>query len=202
MGDLRLRQKATERCGEIADVAQGLKSDHVVVHQTGKKFGPPGQRLKNIRSRKRDVMEICNPAVKSAMSQAFAHQHEMVVLNPDGITASPNAFKSLRELIVRFAIGTPVRGIVAATGRKSVKQRPDYLVGKSVIKAVFLLGRHEHRMQRIVMRCALVIQNRGQARFVIRPCGSNPATALCADNRNKSGDKSTSARLKAQITVG
>src|SRR5262249_42992794 len=125
----------------------------------------------------------------------------MVVLNPDGITASPNTFKCLRELIVCFAIGTPVRGIVAATGGKSVKQGPDDLVGKSFIKALFLRGGHEYRMQRIVMRCAPVIQNCGQARFVIRPCRSDPATAVCADNRNKSGHKSTGARLKGQITV-
>src|SRR5262245_42601471 len=57
-------------------------------------------------------------------------------------------------------------------------------------------------MQGIVMRGAPVVQKSGRASVVIRACRSHPATAVCANNRNESGDESTGARLKGQIAVG
>src|SRR6267142_885387 len=185
MADTNVRHATAETSDEVAPVMNCLEAERIETHERLKHFIAPGQCFENVGRRKRNVMKVCDGIAHSTAAQFLSNQHEVVIVNPNEIIRPGHLHDHVCKFLVRLAIAFPVSRFELAPRRKTMKQRPDDLVGKSAVERSSL-GRCQKYGSEWTLFCRRpFVQNFRHLRLVMRTCPANPASPTVIQQRNQ-----------------
>ena len=136
-----------------------VKPDEIGAQQAIHQLALPGADAEGFRVGPGDVPENCHARVRPLFFDQPRQQRKVIVLNQNHGVGSVLDFLQhrRRELLVYILIVPPVGGAKNRTSMRDVAERPQSLVGKTVVVTLFLLFAEPHPAQavaRIVRRNA------------------------------------------------
>src|SRR5690242_12732132 len=115
-----------------------MKADQVRAKEAMKNSTLPvcGQKPEQFIGRKRNVKEKANRCIGQLFTQQLWQQHELIVMNPDGITGLIDVYNFFSEKLVDATIRVEVFFLKTNQRWKIMKQRPNRGVGKTIVKII------------------------------------------------------------------
>lgn len=130
---------------EVLLVPGGLEAQEVEPAEGPHQIRRLGKTGQDIGARKGGVEKETRPALEAQGPEFAAHQHEVVVVNPDEVVLLHGAGHNPGEPAVHPAVVLPVLRAGFAPVRESVEQGPEGPVGEPVVEAIHLFRAHVHR---------------------------------------------------------
>jgi hypothetical protein len=114
-------------------VALGVEADHVRAQQPLHQLVRPGQDAPLLRRGPRNVEEEADGRLGQPLAQHCRHQHQVIVVHPDGGVFVRRAGRSLGEPAVHRQVIVPERVLDVHLLVEVVTERPEHPVGEAVV---------------------------------------------------------------------
>ena len=124
---------------EMPHVGIGVKSDQVGSQDALQDLTAPGENPEDFRGREGNMQEVSDSGLRKQLAQHGWHQGELVVVDPDQVTASVVLDHDIGKAPVDFPVGSPVSpGVPLKPVGLIVEQRPEHAIGKGLVVSVDL----------------------------------------------------------------
>ena len=202
VADAHLGQQRAHTLDEVAAVARCLKPDQIILEQRAQQGVAPRQLEIDVQRREGNVEEKGKRCVHAQPPQISGDKDQLIVMNPDEVARLNLPGDRARVFFVDAGITVPIGGIEVAERLQVVEQRPQHLVGKSVVEARLILGAQRDRREPVtgLMRCSA--QGVFHALVVVRDAGpADPDPAPIAEHGQECRDQTAAARAAAERAV-
>jgi hypothetical protein len=78
--------------------------------------------------------------IRQAGAQQCRYQHQLVVVDPDGVAGPVFLRHGVGERLIGLAVGIPTGGVDGDAVEQVVEQRPQHAVGEPVVIALDVVG--------------------------------------------------------------
>ncbi len=130
---------------EVVAVELGVEAQDAAAEQAIEQFGAPGADREGLRVRPGDVPEGDHRGLRQPFADHARQQREMVVLHQQDRVGRAGLLRHrVGELAVHVVVVLPVTGAEYRPHVGDVAQRPETLVGETVVIACLLLGGEPH----------------------------------------------------------
>src|SRR5580700_2268538 len=132
-------ENSVDRLQKVVAVRLNVKPYQIGAEQSVYQFAPPWGNIKCLRGGPGDVPEDCHPGLRSSFLDQPRQEGEVIVLDQDNRLLHIFHFFQQRvgELKVNLLIAFPVLGAKNWASVGNVTERPESLVGKTVVITLF-----------------------------------------------------------------
>src|ERR1035437_145827 len=133
---------AIHRIEKVVAVRLNMKPDQIRAEQAIQQFSLPGADAKRFGIGPGDVPKDRNSRMRKPIFHHARQQGKMIVLNQDDgmLLARHFLHERVGKSLIDFVVERPVGCAKCWTGMRNVAQRPQSLVGETVVIALFFLG--------------------------------------------------------------
>jgi hypothetical protein len=129
-------QQARRGVKEVMGVVLRVEADQVGPQQALEDLAAPGQLAEDLEGGERDVQEKADGRLGQPLAQQGRQQHQVVVVNPDGVARDRGAHQGVAEEPVGGLVRLPLPRVVDGELGEVVGQGPQRLVGETQVEVV------------------------------------------------------------------
>jgi hypothetical protein len=123
-----------------------MEPDKVRSKEAGEDLLPPGEVAEDLERREGDVVEIPDLGIRQALPEHLREEHQVVVVDPDGVVGPGHLHHGVAELLVHPLVDLPRLRIVVCMEVEVVEERPEGVVAEPVVVVLDVIRGEEDRV--------------------------------------------------------